>query len=53
MSEFLHKPHNVSVFLYHIECPAKYRRAVISDEAGTTLKEACGGIEKRHGIKFL
>ncbi|MDR1307596.1 MAG: IS200/IS605 family transposase, partial [Treponema sp.] len=30
MSEFLHKSHNVSVLLYHIVCPAKYRRVVIN-----------------------
>ncbi|MDR0637348.1 MAG: IS200/IS605 family transposase, partial [Spirochaetaceae bacterium] len=28
MSEYLHKSHNVSVLLYHIVCPAKYRRVV-------------------------
>ncbi|MDR0474026.1 MAG: IS200/IS605 family transposase, partial [Treponema sp.] len=26
MSELLHKSPNVSVLLYHIACPAKYRR---------------------------
>ncbi|HEX8161310.1 MAG TPA: IS200/IS605 family transposase, partial [Pyrinomonadaceae bacterium] len=28
MSRFIHKEHNVSVLMYHIVCPAKYRRAV-------------------------
>ncbi|MDR1893856.1 MAG: IS200/IS605 family transposase, partial [Spirochaetales bacterium] len=31
MSEYIHKSHNVSVLLYHIVCPAKYRRVVISE----------------------
>jgi REP element-mobilizing transposase RayT len=53
MSEFLHKSHNVSVLLYHIVCPAKYRRIVISEEADKTLKETCEEIGKRYGIKFL
>ena len=53
MSEFLHKSHNVSVLLYHIVCPAKYRRLVISDEADATMKQMCEEIEKRYEIKFL
>ena len=53
MSEFLHKSHNVSVLLYHIVCPAKYRRVVISDEVDITLKEICEEIGKRYEIQFL
>jgi len=53
MSEFLHKSHNVSVLLYHIVCPAKYRRVVISEEVDKTLKETCEEIGKRYEIKFL
>ena len=53
MSEYLHKSHNVSVLLYHIVCPAKYRRVVISDEVDITLKEMCEEIGKRYEIKFL
>ncbi|MCA1625572.1 MAG: IS200/IS605 family transposase, partial [Acidobacteria bacterium] len=26
MSKFIHKNHNVSVLMYHIVCPTKYRR---------------------------
>jgi REP element-mobilizing transposase RayT len=53
MSEYIHKAHNVSVLIYHKVCPAKYRRAVISEEADKTLKETCGEISKRYEIKFL
>jgi REP element-mobilizing transposase RayT len=53
MSEYIHKSHNVSVLLYHIVCPAKYRRVVISEEADKTLKEVCEEISKRYGIEFL
>jgi REP element-mobilizing transposase RayT len=53
MSEFIHKPHNVSVLLYHIVCPAEYRRVVINEEADKTIKGTRGGISKRHEVKFL
>ena len=53
MSEYIHKSHNVSVLLYHIVCPAKYRRVVISKEVDETLKEVCEEISKRYEIKFL
>jgi REP element-mobilizing transposase RayT len=47
MSEYIHKSHNVWVLLYHIVCPAKYRRVAISEEADKTLKEVCEEISKR------
>jgi REP element-mobilizing transposase RayT len=53
MSEYIHKAHNVSVLIYHIVCPAKYRRIVISEEVDKTLKEICEEISKRYEIKFL
>ena len=37
----------------HIVCPAKYRRAVISEEVDKKLREICLGIEARYEIKFL
>jgi REP element-mobilizing transposase RayT len=39
--------------MYHIVCPAKYRRAVITEEVDKKLKEVCLGIESRYEIKFL
>jgi REP element-mobilizing transposase RayT len=53
MSEFIHKSHNVSVLLYHIVCPAKYRRVVTSEAVDETIKETCEEISKRYEIKFL
>jgi REP element-mobilizing transposase RayT len=53
MSEFIHKSHNVSVLLYHIVCPTKYRRVVINKDVEKTIKETCDGIEDRFEIKFL
>ena len=39
--------------MYHIVCPAKYRRSVITGEVDKKLKEVCLGIEARYEIKFL
>ena len=39
--------------MYHIVCPAKYRRTVFSDEVEIKLKEICGEIQKRYEIEFL
>jgi len=53
MSEYTHKSHNVTVLLYHIVFPAKYRRAVFDEEVDKTLRDICLEIEKRYQIKFL
>ncbi len=53
MSEFIHKKHNVSVLLYHIVCPAKYRRAVFTPEVDEKFKEICADIALRYEIEFL
>jgi REP element-mobilizing transposase RayT len=39
--------------MYHIVCPCKYRRVVISEEVDKTLKETCEEISKRYEIIFL
>jgi putative transposase len=53
MSEYIHKSHNVTVLLYHLVFPAKYRRAVFDAEVDTVLKEVCLDIEKRYQVKFI
>ena len=53
MSIYIHKSHNVSVLMYHIVCPAKYRNVVFSEEVDQTLKEICLEISKRYEIHFL
>ena len=53
MSEFIHKKHNASVLLYHIVCPAKYRRAVFTPDVDEKLKEICADIALRYEIEFL
>ena len=53
MSEYIHKSHNVTVLIYHLFFPAKYRRVVFDDKVDEVLKEVCLDIEKRYQIKFL
>jgi len=53
MSEYIHKSHNVSVLMYHIVFPAKYRRAIFDNQVDDELKEVCLEIELRYEIKFL
>jgi REP element-mobilizing transposase RayT len=53
MSIYLHKSHNVTVLLYHLVFPAKYRRAVIDSQVDEAVKEVCLAIERRYQIKFL
>ena len=53
MSEYIHKSHNVSVLLYHLVCPAKYRRVIFSKEVDQQLKEVCLEIAKRYEIVFV
>ena len=53
MSEYIHKSHNVTVLIYHLVLPAKYRRAVIDEHVDNVLKDVCLEIEKRYQIRFL
>ncbi len=53
MSEYIHKSHNVTVLLYHLVFPAKYRRAVLDAEVDEVLRDVCLKIEDRYHLKFL
>jgi len=53
MSEFIHKSHNVTVLIYHLVFPAKYRRVVFDENVDVVLREVCLEIEKRYEITFL
>jgi len=53
MSDYRHKRHNVSALIYHIVCPAKYRRVIFDVEVDTVLKDVCLDIAKRYEIVFL
>src|ERR1035437_7115688 len=53
MSEHILKRHNKTLLLYHVVCPAKYRRKVFTEEVENTLKEVCMGIGERHEMHFV
>ena len=53
MSEFIHKSHNVSILVYHLVFPAKYRRVVFDEGLDRALTEICLEIEKWYEVKFL
>ncbi|MCU7908676.1 MAG: IS200/IS605 family transposase, partial [Candidatus Thiodiazotropha sp. (ex Lucinoma aequizonata)] len=53
MSEYIHKNHNVTVLMYHLVFPAKYRRAVFDEVVDEELRTICMDIEKRYELKFL
>ena len=39
--------------MYHIVCPAKYRRTVFTESVDAALTKICAEIEKRYEITFL
>ena len=41
MREHILKRHNKNLLLYHIVCPAKYRRKVFTESVEQTLKKTC------------
>ena len=53
MSEHIHKNHNKSLLLYHLVCPIKYRRSVLSDSVESSLVQVCKNIERRYEIHFV
>src|SRR6267378_4339 len=53
MSDYRHKRHNVSALLYHIVCPAKYRRVIFDPEVDAMLKDICLDIAQRYELAFL
>ena len=53
MSEYIHKSHNVTVLIYHLVFPAKYRCIVFDEPVDEELKRVCLEIEKRYQLKFL
>ena len=53
MSQYIHQSHNVTVLLYHLVFPAKYRRAVFDAGVEMVISEICVEIEKRYGLHFL
>ena len=53
MSQFIHKRHNVSVLIYHLVCPARYRKVIFKSAVDEELKKICFEISNRYEISFL
>ena len=53
MAESISKSHNVSVLLYHLVCPAKYRRKIFSEEVTKSLLLICFEITEKYEIEFI
>ena len=53
MSKQIIKSHNRSLLMYHIVCPAKYRRVVFDEKVDQVLKEVCLKIADCYEIDFI
>ena len=53
MSERIFKSHNVSVLVYHLVCPAKYRRVVFDGSVDEVLRTVCVELSDRYEIRFV
>lgn len=53
MSDHIHKRHNKSLLLYHIVCPIKYRRSILTDLVSVSMVKICKEIENRYDIFFI
>jgi len=49
----IYKSHNKTLLLYHMVFPVKYRRSVISEGVGQSLKQICIEISERYEIHFV
>ena len=49
----IYKKHNKTVLLYHIVCPAKYRRKVITEKVSKTMKKICIEIGEKYEMHFI
>ena len=53
MSAYLHKSHSVTVLMYQLVVPAKYRRVLFDSHVDEVLKEVCLEIQSRYQVKFM
>ena len=53
MSDHNIKRHNITLLLYHIVIPLKYRKKVINKKVGETLIKICNGISERYEVQFV
>ena len=53
MNIIVRKSHNVSSLIYHIVCPIKYRRDIISDKVKYTIFRTCKTLSENHELYFI
>ena len=53
MEEHKTKKHNKTLLIYHVVCPIKYRKQVLSEVRASELKKICQEISERYEIEFL
>src|SRR3954452_3703029 len=53
MAGAISKSHNVSVLLYHLVCPAKYRRKIFSEQVSKSLLDICFEITIKNETEFI
>ncbi|MCF7569408.1 IS200/IS605 family transposase [Sabulilitoribacter arenilitoris] len=53
MSDHIYKRHNKSLLLYHLVCPIKYRRSILTEEVSKCVVQTCSEIEFRYDIYFV
>ena len=49
----IYKRHNKTLLLYHVVCPTKYRRDVVTEERSKAFKDICLEIGERYEIHFI
>ena len=53
MGKYIYKSHNVSILLYHLVCPIKYRKLVLTDKVSSELRLICAEISHRYELEFI
>ncbi|MCB0453801.1 MAG: IS200/IS605 family transposase [Aequorivita sp.] len=51
--EHIYKSHNKTLLLYHLVFPLKYRKAILTEDTGSTLVAICNEISKRYELEFI
>ncbi|HRU63899.1 MAG TPA: IS200/IS605 family transposase [Paludibacteraceae bacterium] len=51
--EHIYKRYNKTLLLYHIVLPIKYRKKMITESIGNSLKCICMEISERYEINFI
>ena len=53
MSKHIKKRHNKTLLLYHIVLPLKYRKKILDERSGESLKTICMELSERYEIGFV